>query len=170
MDNAQTVSDLIAARIRKLRKARGMSGADLAAACAEAGLPGLTAQAIYKLEAQRTNRAPRPVSVDELLTLAYVLDVAPVHLIAGLDDDVAMPLGAGWTVDAAGARMWIRGLAPIRDRNRKLYEATVPASETDTRWFKVDDVTSFEQLTQALEGLRAMVSLRQQQSEDSADG
>lgn len=171
MDNAPTPSDLIAQRVRELRKARGMTVAALAERCKDAGAPQLTAQALYKLEGQRDKRSPRPVSVDEMLTLAYVLDIAPVHLIAGLDDDAAMPLGAGWTVDAAGARMWIRGLAPMRDRNRKLYEATVPPSETDTQWFKVDDVTSSQELAKALEGLRAFVSLQQQlQNEGRADG
>lgn len=145
-----------------------MTVAQLAARCAEAGMPRLTAQALYKLESQRdrTDRPPRPVSVDELLILAYVLDIAPVHLIAGLDDDAPLPVSPDWTVSASGARLWIRGLAPMADGDRKRYEANVPASEQDTVWFPVRDKTSFEAVTQALEGLQRFVSFQQWQQEN----
>jgi hypothetical protein len=142
-----------------------MTVAQLAARCAEAGMPRLTAQTLYKLEGQRTSRAPRPVSVDELLVLAYVLDIAPVHLIAGLDDDATVPVSPDWSVSAPGARLWIRGLAPLSDTDRKRYEANVPASEAHTRWFVVADATSYEAVTSALEGLKAYVSLVQWKDE-----
>jgi hypothetical protein len=162
VDNA-TPSDLIAQRVRELRRARGgMTVAELAERCKDAGMPGLTAQALYKLEGQRDKRAPRPVSVDEMLVLAYVLDVAPVHLIAGLDDDAPLPVSPDWTVSAQGGRAWIRGLAPLEGGDRRLYEATVPASEEHTMWFPVNDVTSYEQVVEALEGLKAYVRLLQQ--------
>jgi transcriptional regulator with XRE-family HTH domain len=161
-----TPSDLIAERIRDLRKARGLTVAELAARCAAAGMPRLTAQTLYKLEAQRSTRQ-RLIAVDELLILAYVLDVAPVHLIAGLDDDVPLPF-PDWSVTARGARMWIRGMAPVEGGDKKLYAATVPPSEENTRWFRIDDVTSYEQVAAALEGLKAFVSLQEQQERDAA--
>jgi transcriptional regulator with XRE-family HTH domain len=168
---ANTPSDLIAQRVRKLREGRGWKVADLAARCKEAGMPRLTVQALYKLETQRdrSDRAPRSVTVDELLVLAYVLDVAPVHLIAGLDDDTPLPVSPDWTVNAPGARKWVRGLVPLSGGDKKRYEANVPASEENTRWFIVNDVTSYEQLTQALEAIKAMVSLRRWQEQNEGD-
>lgn len=160
MDSRETVSDLIAKRVRALREGRGMSVKALAARCAEEGMPRLTEQALYKLEGQRTSadRRPRPVSVDELLVLAFVLDVAPVHLIAGFDD-TRLPVSPQWSISAEGARDWIRGLAPLSGTDRARYEANVPASERDTQWFTVRDVTSYEQLEMALEGIKAHISL-----------
>jgi transcriptional regulator with XRE-family HTH domain len=111
MDNQPTPSDLIARRVRDLRKARGMTVAELAARCGSVGMPKLTAQALYKLEGQRESatRNARPVTVDELLALAYVLDAAPAHLIAGLDDTASFPVTPAVSVPAADVRQWIRG-------------------------------------------------------------
>lgn len=81
VDSSETPSDVVARRVRQLRKARGLTVADLAALCRDAGSARLTEQAIYKLEGQRSKRSPRPVSVDELMVLAYCLDVAPLHLL-----------------------------------------------------------------------------------------
>jgi transcriptional regulator with XRE-family HTH domain len=86
MDNASTPSDQVARRVRELRTDRNMTVKDLAARCAEEGMPGLTAQTLYKLEAQRdpAKRKPRPVSVDELLVLARALDVPVSELLIGV--------------------------------------------------------------------------------------
>ena len=163
---SETPSDVIAQRIRQLREARGWSVAELATRCKDAGLPRLTSTVLYKLESQRQNRAPRPVTVDELLILAFVLDIAPVHLIAGLDDDAELPISPDWTISASGARQWIRGFAPIAGSNKKLYNANVPPSEDNAQWFVVRDVTSYEQVLQALEGLKQFVGLKHQQEQD----
>src|SRR5579875_1366589 len=106
MDSEQTPSDLVALRVRVLREGRGMTVRELAARCAELGMARLTAQALYKLEGQRSaqDRRPRPVTVDELLVLACALDIAPVHLIAGLDDDGDVPVTPGRSVSAREAR------------------------------------------------------------------
>jgi transcriptional regulator with XRE-family HTH domain len=135
MDSQPTPSDLIAERIRNLRKSRGLTIADLAARCAAAGMPKLTAQALYKLEGQResSTRRPRPVSVDELLVLAYVLDAAPAHLIAGLDDDTPFPVTPELSVPAIDARRWIRGWPHSRDglpgQDGHRYRGYTPDSE-----------------------------------------
>jgi transcriptional regulator with XRE-family HTH domain len=165
---ASTPSDRIAETIRGLMEDRGWSVAELARRCGEAGLHRFTAQVLYKLLSQRTapGRVPRPITVDELLILAYVLDIAPVHLIAGLDDDTPLPVSPGWTVSAAGARQWIRGLAAVAGGDKKRYLANVPSSEENARWFVVRDVTSYEQVLSALEGLKQYVSLQKQLSEE----
>ena len=55
------------------------------------------------------------------------------------------------------------GLRPVEGGDRKAFEATVPDSEAHTYWFVVSDVTSYEAVTRALEGLKAFVSFRQWQ-------
>jgi transcriptional regulator with XRE-family HTH domain len=84
MDNTPTPSDQVARRVRELRADRGLTVAELAARCAEEGMPRLTAQVLYKLEGQRSKRTPRPVSVDELLILARALDVPVSELLLGV--------------------------------------------------------------------------------------
>lgn len=73
-EQPQTLSDLIAERVRKLRKEQNLTAAELAGRCATAGMPEITAQVIYKLE-KPTGRTPRSVSVDELAALAAALQV-----------------------------------------------------------------------------------------------
>ena len=83
MNNTETPSDVVAQRVRHLRKARGMTVAELADGCAAAGMDRLTAQALYKLETRRA--APsgfrRPVTVDEVGTLARALGCTPAELL-----------------------------------------------------------------------------------------
>ena len=132
MANERTPSDVVAARVREVRKKRGMTVADLAARCADMGAPELTAQALYKLESRRPGKLrPRPVTVDELLTLAVALNVAPVHLLVPIDDPRALyPVVGGVLVDRFGARAWIRGIGPIDpDADPREFDAEVPRGE-----------------------------------------
>lgn len=139
MDNAPTTpSDLIAARVRALRDDRGLTVKELAARCAAAGMPQLTAQALYKLEQRRATPlgARRPVTVDELLVLAYVLDIAPVHLMAGTeDDDAELPVTPVISHTRTDVRRWIRGFKPIPDMDVREWLRNRPASEADGRWY-----------------------------------
>lgn len=140
MANESTASDVVAARVRRIRKGRGMTVADLAERCAQLGAATLTAQALYKLEGQRESagRRPRPVTVDELLVLAAALDIAPVNLLAGLDDSAPYPVTPSVSVPAVVARRWMRGwpqsmgLPGITDQKR--YMAQTPDSEDDVEY------------------------------------
>ena len=117
MDNRSTPSDVVAARVRQVRTDRGMTTAELAARCAELGAPGLTVQALYKLEGQResASRHPRRVSVDELLVLALALDVAPVHLLVPPDDyEAPYPVTGTLAEPNYRVRGWARGLYILR--------------------------------------------------------
>jgi hypothetical protein len=169
---AATPSDLIAQRVHTLMKGRGWKVTDLAERCKDAGMPSLSPQTLYKMLGQRSapDRPPRPVSVDELLILSYVLDVAPVHLIAGLDDDTPLPVSPEWTVSASGGRQWIRGLAPMAGGDKKRYNENVPPSEANTEWLPISDVTSYEQVVEALEGFKLFVSLKKQMQEGAGGG
>jgi transcriptional regulator with XRE-family HTH domain len=95
MDKRRTVSDHVAERVRRLRQARRLTVAELAGRCATAGWPQLSTQVIYKLEGQRDtpDRPPRPVTIDELLVLAEVLDVPATELCP----ELARPAAAAMT-------------------------------------------------------------------------
>ncbi len=135
MDNKWTPSDVAAATVREVRGKRGMTVAELAARCAELGAPQLTAQALYKLEARRPGKLrPRPVTVDELLTLACALDIAPVYLLTGLGDDGGPYPVTGNVADRTDrVREWIRGTIEgglMRGVDRLAYLTTRPESVT----------------------------------------
>jgi len=127
-----TPSDVVAARVREVRGKRDLTVAELAARCAELGAPELTAQALYKLEQRRPGKLrPRPVTVDELLTLAVALNVAPVHLLVPVDDpDEEYPVIGGVLARRFGVRAWIRGIGPIDpDADPREFGAEVPRGE-----------------------------------------
>jgi transcriptional regulator with XRE-family HTH domain len=134
MANEQTPSDVVAARVREVRGKRGMTVADLAGRCAELGAPGLTAQALYKLEGQRAaaSRRPRPVSVDELLALALALNVSPLHLLVPIDDfGKSYRLTSEVSTSADYVRAWVRGMMPLGDADPREFFSQVPRTEHD---------------------------------------
>ena len=121
---------VIAERVREIRNARGLTGARLAEEMTEAGIKW-DRSVVANLENGRRST----ISVEELLTLAYVLNVAPVHLIVPLDPD-------GWysvTPDAATtnehARAWIRGTAALPGTDERKYFSEVHEEE----WKRFND-------------------------------
>lgn len=129
----ESVSDVVGQRVREVRRKQGLSGADLATRCASLGMPHLSAATISNLETGRRDdegRRRRNITVDEWLTLAVALNVAPVHLLVPIDDergrrhmDVApmLPL----PVDAV--RAWVRGEYALSDD--RMYYTEVPSTE-----------------------------------------
>ena len=137
----------IAAKVRELRG--DMSAAELARRMQAAGIPW-TRLIVTKLETHRR----QSVSVEELLALAQVLKVAPVHLLAPWDDDAPYRVTPHVTVPAKAAREWVRGWPHCRDglpgssaRDSHLYRQNVPDSEDVM-------VTLTEREYDALRGLR----------------
>lgn len=135
MTNEETVSDAVGDRVQQVRKKRGLTVKQLAERCAELGAPELTVQALYNLEGGRRDdggRRRRDVTVDELLKLAYVLSVAPVHLLVPpVDGDEVVPYRfiEGVTTTPGFARAWIRGQTPIGRVAARDYFSEVPDSE-----------------------------------------
>jgi transcriptional regulator with XRE-family HTH domain len=140
---ANTPSDLVARRVRDLRNGRGWTVKQLAARCAEAGVR-LSEQALYKLEAQRDkpDRTARAVTVDEMLGLAYVLEVAPVYLLTGTEDDAGdLPVTPEVAVPQVDARRWIRGFAFLPGTDVRKWRSNRPASEASTEWRAINAET-----------------------------
>lgn len=133
--NDETVSDAVARRVAEVRRKRGLNVRQLAELCAKLGAPEFTAPSLYNLESGRRDkdgRRRREVTVDELLKLAYVLSVAPVHLLVPpVDGEDVVPYRFidGVTTTPGFARAWIRGQTPIGRVIARDYFSEVPEAE-----------------------------------------
>jgi transcriptional regulator with XRE-family HTH domain len=117
---------VIAERVRELRTARGFTAARLAEELTNVGIKW-DRSVVANLE----NGRRAIVTVEELLGLAYVLDVAPIHLMVPLDS-------AGWyavtpdSYDAVNDRVreWIRGTYALPGHtDERKYFSEVPENE-----------------------------------------
>ena len=107
--DAGTVSNVVAASIRDIRKRHGWSVADLAARCEQlgGGAEALTVNVIENIEhgRRRDGQRTRFITVDEMLSLAEALSVPPSALLPELAEgpkDVKVLFGLDDT--AAGLR------------------------------------------------------------------
>jgi transcriptional regulator with XRE-family HTH domain len=127
----QTVSDVVAARIRESRLRRGWTAAQLAEACARRGADKLTTSVINNIETGRRDaqgRRRRELSIDELLVLALVLDVAPIQLM-GLPTtggEAVMRIAPTCSVsDPQALLLWIRGDKALPENDGRRYYSSV---------------------------------------------
>jgi transcriptional regulator with XRE-family HTH domain len=121
-----TPSETLARRVRDLRRRRGWSAQDLAERCEAAGVPELTRSLIANIETGRR----RGVTLEEAMTLAYVLDVAPVHLFVPVEEQWFL-VAPTCVVGAGLAREWVRGHQPLPGQDQQSYRAEVPDEERD---------------------------------------
>ena len=121
---------------------RGGIQEDLSRALAERG-EVIHATAITKIE-----KGTRGVSVDEVLSFAAALDVAPVHLLVPIDDAEAVEITPGFEVPAPVARRWFRGQHPLPFQDARAYVTQVPKRE-----FDLAERTSFRWIRDYIEGL-----------------
>lgn len=125
----------IAQRVKNLRQRRGLSAQRLADRLAGVGIPW-----DRSIVANLENGRRAAVSVEEFLALAYVLDVAPVHLLVPIDATQVTPyrvVPEGNPVGAWFARAWVRGQTAVGGVNAKNYFAEVPDVEwapPSTQW------------------------------------
>lgn len=119
----QTSTAVVAKRIRSLRDGRGMSAAQLAKLCQEAGAEHLDRSIIANIE----NGRRQSISIEEVLVLALVLDVAPVHLFVPVNEE-AMTVGK-WVLGSGRVREWTRGTYALPSQDRKRYFTEVPDEE-----------------------------------------
>lgn len=133
-----TPHGVIAERVKELRKGRGWSAERLAAEMSAQGVPW-SRVVVTKLE---TGRRPG-VTVAELLALARVLEVAPVHLIVPpLSAAELMPprdrldrppyvyaVTPRTVVPTVAVRGWLRGERTFGDIDPRRYFGAVPPDE-----------------------------------------
>ena len=130
-----TFSEVVAEQVRKFRKERGWSARELAERCARAGMPAVDRAVIANLETKRR----KSVSVDEVMMFAFVLDVAPIHLLVPDEDETTEDDGtevsrtvrvtAEVAPSPTDTRSWIRGLRPLPGTDFRRYWSQVPAAE-----------------------------------------
>lgn len=128
---SEVVSDVVAERVKAVRKKRGLTASQLAERCAEVGTPELTAQALSNIETGRRDkegRRRRYVTVDEVVALALALGVAPVHLLIDPegDDYQVTPTHAE---PSTAVRAWVRGFRPLEGTDTRMFWAEVPPAE-----------------------------------------
>ncbi len=119
---------MIAERVKAVRAARGLTGAQLAQKMTETGLKW-DRSVVANLENGRRST----VSVEELLALAFVLEVAPVHLIVPLDDDGWLAVTPDVSTTNPLARAWIRGAEALPWTDERRFYSEVPESEFTRR-------------------------------------
>jgi transcriptional regulator with XRE-family HTH domain len=129
-------SDVIGRRIKELRRKRDLTAEQLAARCAEVGRPEISTAVVSDIETGRrgkNGKRRREVTVEELLTLSYVLDVAPVNLMVPIEETGEWILFTPEDCSLAGeVREWIRGKTPLVGQDPRGYFSEVPAREWRT--------------------------------------
>jgi transcriptional regulator with XRE-family HTH domain len=144
------IAAVVARRVREVRSRRGWSAQELADRLREAGFPELDRGIIANLESGRR----RSVSIDEVLALALVLDMAPVHLFVPVADE-ALSIGR-WAVGSGPAREWVRGNYALPSQDSRVYATEVPDEEWSAR--QVGRPPTSEELQAMLEGLGIVVT------------
>lgn len=135
MTSARTFSDVVAERVREVRRKQGLTAAQLAEFCARLGYPELTTQALSNIESGRRDkdgRRRRYVTVDELIGLARALEVAPVYLLIPPLPSPDNPLPGDAAEISALARVWqafIKGERPLPGMDPQRFLSEVPPEE-----------------------------------------
>src|SRR6266480_78401 len=106
---AARITRAIAGEIRQRRTARGMSAEDLAAACADLGMP-IPRSTLADLE----NGRRASISVAEWLAIAAALDVPPVMLLCPVGSADTAEVLPDTEAPAFRAAQWVAGEAPLR--------------------------------------------------------
>jgi transcriptional regulator with XRE-family HTH domain len=127
-----TSTEVIAARMRHLMARKGWTAQQLVDELDKVGIHW-TRLIVANLLVTKPERRRRFVTVDELLALAYVLDVAPIHLLLPIDDAAQSRDDYAVTPEDWGivnqVREWIRGRVPFGDQDPRVYFSEVPARE-----------------------------------------
>lgn len=119
-----TFEQVTARRVRYLRERLGWSQQDLADKLANFGMP------IDRAQLARLEGGKRGISLDETMRLAFVLDVAPVHLITDPEEGAEpMQTTPGAEVEPWEARAWVRGQKPLIFQDPRSYFMNVPKAE-----------------------------------------
>ena len=113
-----SVRDVVSSRVQELRKRRGMTGRQLAERCATLGASHITRDFITSLETRR-----RGIAADDVIVLAYALDVAPLALLAFSEQHAeAVAVTASVRVsDAEQWRNWLVGDSALDGSDGRLY-------------------------------------------------
>lgn len=130
------ISDTVAERITHWRKERGWNRERLAKECARLGHPEITHATLTNIESGRRHpdgTRRRAVTIDELMVIAYALDVPPILLIGKLESR-GTPFLQDETVPTHMLIAWFSGEHPFptgiptekTTESQALYQETLP--------------------------------------------
>lgn len=108
-------SEVVAQRLRQLRRSRGWSAQRLAEECDRLGAPHLSASVIANIETGRKDTAGkrrRDVTVEELLIFSYALNAPTVALLVPFTSE-QMQITPNVTATPDAALGWLLGEAPL---------------------------------------------------------
>lgn len=173
-----SASDVVGARVRQLRLERGWkTPQQLAERCAEIGAEDLTTNAIYALESGRRDaegRRRRRVTVDEMIALAYALEVSPLALLLPKENE-EYPLPEGISADARTVFEWFVGRLlppfteePVSDEDRLrarvlLAESMRYVADSATDWLvasKPEDLRKLDEFEEQVRNFTRQVEAR----------
>jgi transcriptional regulator with XRE-family HTH domain len=107
------VSDRVGAKVREHRQRLGLTREQLADRCTELGANNITASVLVNIETGRPDKTTgarrRDITVDEVLVLAYALDVPPVVLFVEPDNQTPLPITPKTQVSGWDALYWVTG-------------------------------------------------------------
>jgi transcriptional regulator with XRE-family HTH domain len=146
-----SASDIAALRIREARTKRGWRVKDLAEQCQKAGVPQITAPVITNLETRR--RPGREITAEELLALAWVLEVAPLQLLSPLDDGEVLQVVPGQEMGPLEAAAWMADEDAVIEAVRPAGSGRAEDTERALR-FRGNPLTVIRQIRAAVRSLR----------------
>jgi transcriptional regulator with XRE-family HTH domain len=127
------VSDRVGAKVREHRQRLGLTREQLAERCAELGADGITASVLVNIESGRPDKQGvrrRDVTVDEVLILAYALDVPPIVLFVEPDNHTPLPVTPKTQVSGWDALYWVTG----EEEPPWLQDGEADSAERRRRW------------------------------------
>lgn len=119
----------VALRVSELRKRKDLTAAEVGRRMKEDHGVRWDRFTVANLESGKRQN----VTVVELLALARVLDVAPLHLLVPLEE-VSYQVTPREEQPAARVRDWIRGVDPLPGMNQRIYFSEVPMEEMRARF------------------------------------
>lgn len=123
-DDGNRPSDVLRRQLPELRKRLGdLSAQGLADRITAAGGD------MHRAVLSKIETGNRTVTLDDVVLLAAVLDVSPLHLFVPLDDDAEVEVTPTLTVSADQARRWIRGQEPLPGMDERTFRTEVPLGE-----------------------------------------
>lgn len=109
------LADMVGAQVAALRKRAGMTREDLSRATIDMGWP-LTVDMLINIETRRLRKGQvraREITVDELVTLARILNVPPILLLFPVGTTAEVEVGNGETAPVWHGVRWFVGEARL---------------------------------------------------------
>lgn len=146
-----SASDIAALRIREARGRRGWRVKDLAERCKKAGVPHITAAVITNLETRR--RPGREITAEELVALAWILDVPPVQLLCPISGTEELGIVPGEEKGPLEAAAWLADEDAVLTAVRPAASGEAEDTERTLR-YRGSPLTVIRQIRAAIQSLR----------------